>query len=610
MSAMGKAAVTPKLSTAPNYRLRKLLGFGLLGLFLAWLLVTFLIFPTGSLLIQTLFPNGQFSSETLQRIIASERVMRALRNSFLLAVLVCLTINLLGIFEILVLEYWKVRGARWLRFAYFAPLVCGGVTLVMAYSFMVGQRGYLTAIMQHLWPGLDQGWFIGLGGVLFELTFTGTTNHILFVTTAIRALDNQMIEAARCMGISAWRILWKIVLPSLKPSLFAVTVLTFAMGIAAFVTPQVLGGPQFQTINPLVLSFSNSRTTKDFGAILALFLGIVTALIMLVFNRIEARGHYLSVSKVAVPLKKQTIANPVVNWVVTIVAHAAAVIHILPLIFIVIFSFMPASDLFAGTFNLAHLTLKNYALVFATGTGLTPLIVSIVYSAAAAFLSVALILLIARVATKYKNVWTGILNWVVFIPWFLPGTLIALGLVQTFIQPSILTGGIVLQGTVFLLLIGYVIMSFPFTFRMIRAAYAGVGNSLEEAARNLGANTLSTFVKVLLPILMPTALMVFLQLFIGNLAEYEVSVFLFQPRFQPLGMVIYAATGPDAGPDAQVMTFVYAVVLMILAATALWFVNTYSKTSKKSPVRRRPAAVNTVKDTPVTKSIPGTGEIK
>lgn len=554
-----------------NYKLYRNAGLIMFACIIVWGIFTFLVFPNLNLLKTTLFPDGKFDSKPIMQIMHSKRVIKGLINSFILAICLTITVNVLGIFEILVLDYYKVKGSKWLNIAYHSPLICNGMVLVTAYNFLFGSQGFVTANLMELYPNINPNWFRGFEAVLIEMTFAGTYNHIMFVRDALKSIDYQTIEAAQNMGVKGKRILSKVVLPTLKPSIFAASILTFIVGVSAFATPQVLGGENFETINPLVLAFSRTLTTRNYAAVLALFLGLITIVVLNIANYIESKGNYRSVSKVKTTLKKQKIENPVVNIIVTVLAHAIAIIQTIPLLFIFIFSFMPVQDLYAGTIQFKNMSLKNYVSVFTSTTGIRPVFTSIVYAALAAFIGIAIMLFIARIITKYRNKLTTTLELFLQIPWFLPGTLIALGLVMTFDRPRGLIFGQTLTGTVYVLLVGYVIMKIPYTLRMIKAAYASLDGSLEEAAKNLGASTFKTYFKVLYPILLPTVISVFLLNFIGQLGEYNVSVFLFHPMHQPLGVVLNAATSPDASPDAQMLTFVYSVIIMIVATISIVF---------------------------------------
>lgn len=556
-----------------NYRLRRNVLVAAAALCTLWGIFTFLIYPNLTLLKMTLFPNGSFDIEPIQRILKSERAVRGLRNSFILAVSLTVTVNLLGLFQILALDYYEVKGSKWLNIAYHSPLVCNGMVLVMAYNFLFGGQGFVTANLQQVFPDMNPLWFRGFGAVLIEMTFAGTSNHIMFVRDALRSIDYQTIEAAQNMGVKGSRILRKIVLPTLTPSIFAASILTFIVGMSAFATPQVLGGEEFETINPLIHAFSNTLTTRNYAAVLAIFLGMVTIVVLSVSNYIERRRNYRSVSKVKTPLKKQRIKNPAVNAAVTVIAHAAALVQTVPLVFIVIFSFMPVTDLYAGSIRFENMSMKNYLSVFTSTTGIKPVFTSIAYAGAAAVIVVALMLFFARVITRKRTRVTAGLELLLQIPWFLPATLIALGAVMTFASPTWLVFGRTLTGTVGLMLIGYIIIRTPYTLRMVKAAYTGLDNALEEASRNLGAPPVKTYFKVLLPVLFPAILSVFLLNFIGLLAEYNVSVFLFHPMYQPLGVVLNAATRADASPDAQMLSFVYSVLIMIVSTVTILFVH-------------------------------------
>jgi iron(III) transport system permease protein len=66
---------------------------------------------------------------------------------------------------------------------------------------------------------------------------------------------------------------------------------------------------------------------------------------------------------------------------------------------------------------------------------------------------------------------------------------------MTFGEARWFMGNRVLTGTMGIMVLGYVIIRMPFTLRMTRAAFFAVDESLEEAAKNLGAKSFYTFMK-------------------------------------------------------------------------------------------------------------------
>ena len=197
--------------------------------------------------------------------------------------------------------------------------------------------------------------------------------------------------------------------------------------------------------------------------------------------------------------------------------------------------------------RLGSLTLDNYVQVLTQPSGLRPFIVSVVYSALAAVIAVGGLLFVARLLQKYKN-WVGVsFEYLLHIPWILPSALLALGLIISYDHPNPLVGGAVLTGTTVILLIAFVTVKIPFTLRMLKASFASVNSSLEEAAAIMGAKTLYVFRRILLPLVLPAAAAIAALNFNSMLDDYDTAIFLAHPLVQPLGLVIKANTDGAEG---------------------------------------------------------------
>lgn len=538
------------------------------GLVLVWLIVAFLIYPNLITLRQIFLPEGSLSTRAFSRLWASHRARDSMRNSFLLAGSLAVTVNVVGVFIVLVTRYFAIRGARLLWIGYATTLVYGGVIAVSGYKFVYGETGFVTRLL----PGVDPEWFSGMLAVVIVMTLTGTGYHLLFLSAAVSKLDQQTIEAAQQLGASPGRILRTIVLPVLKPTLFALTILTFLGGLAALTAPQVLGGRDFQTISPMILTFAGIPTSRDLAAALALLLGGATLILLAVLNRLQAGGTYFSVSKVPGILRKQRITQPVVNAVVHVIAYGLFVVYLTPPVLIVIFSFTDAATMSSGRLSASSFTLDNYRRVLSDATASWPLVVSIGYATVTSVVVLVLMLFVARILQRYVNAVTVVIEYLLHIPWILPSTLLAIGLIVTYSEPRLVVGNVVLTGTVSLLAIAYITVKIPFTLRLLKAAYAGIPDSLEEAATILGSGTLRTYRQVLLPAVLPVAAAVTALNFTSLLDDYDLSAFLAHPLYQPLGITIQNASQDQGNADSTALTFVYAVLLMVVATAAMWFV--------------------------------------
>ncbi len=540
-------------------------GKALMFLFFAWFILACLVLPNLNLLKTVFFADGNFSTEPIRKLLKSKRAMKALRNSFILAPTLSITVGFVGITLVLLTEYFDIKGANILRLGYMTTLIYGGITLVSGYKFIYGSSGFF--------PNMNASWFQGYGAVLFVMTFSCTSNHMIFLRNAMRSVDFQTVEAARNMGAGQFYILRRVVLPVLLPSLFAVTILTFITGLSAMSAPMLVGGTEFQTINPMIKTFADTVSSKDLAALLSLVLGFATMLLLFIMTQIEKRGHYMSVSKVKTKIVKQKITNPVLNVLAHVYAYVLFVIYVLPVVLIVLFSFTDSKSIGTRTLTLSSFTLENYKYLLQSLSNYRPFVVSIVYSALAAVIVGVIVVLACRYIQKHKKARSAsVLEYSLMIPWLLPTTMIALGLMMAFNVRRPYMFNQVLTGTMVILLIGYVIIKLPFTMRMTKAAFFSLDDALEDASKNLGAGEMYTFRRVIFPVILPTVMAIAALNFNALISDYDMSAFLYHPLNPTLGVQIKSLTNDMNNPNGMALTFVYAVLMMIISAVVLYLV--------------------------------------
>ncbi|MDS5438060.1 iron ABC transporter permease [Streptococcus pneumoniae] len=485
----------------------------LIRLGLIWFLVTFIIYPNFDLVVNVFVKGGEFSLDAVHRVLKSQRALQSIMNSFKLAFSLIITVNVVGILCVLFTEHFDIKGAKILKLGYMTSLIYGGVVLATGYKFVYGPYGLITKFLQNVIPSLDSNWFIGYGAVLFIMTFSGTANHTLFLTNTIRSVDYHTIEAARNMGAKPFTVFRKVVLPTLIPTLFALTIM----------------------------------------------------------NKIEKGGNYISISKTKAPLKKQKIASKPWNIIAHIVAYGLFTVFMLPLIFIVLYSFTDPVAIQTGNLTLSNFTLENYRLFFSNSAAFSPFLVSFIYSIIAATTATILAVVFARVVRKHKSRFDFLFEYGALLPWLLPSTLLAVSLLFTFNQPQFLVLNQILVGSLVILLIAYIVVKIPFSYRMVRAILFSVDDEMEDAARSMGASPFYTMMKVIIPFILPVVLSVIALNFNSLLTDFDLSVFLYHPLAQPLGITIRSAGDETATSNAQALVFVYTIVLMIISGTVLYF---------------------------------------
>lgn len=552
--------------------------FYLFCIFIAWFIVSLLILPNINVLVDIFWVDGQLSLSAFDRLSRSDRAIRAVLNSFLLASVLTVTVNIVGTFIVLVTEYFDIKGARLLRLGFMSTLIFSGMVLNNGYLYVYGQNGVLTNLLLQVFPNMNPNWFTGFPAVLFVMTFACTTNHMLFLRNGVKGLDNNTIEAAKNLGSNQWQVLRQIVFPTLFPVIITLVIMSFQLGLGAMAAPIMVGG-EFETISPLILNFTQRPSSRDLAALLSIILGFAQIILLIVMTRNEKKGNFMSISKTKTRVVKQKIENPVVNGIVHVLAYVLFLIYLVPLVLVVLFSFMNLQGISQSVLSLEYFTLDNYADILSNRSNFGPLLTSMFYSGGAAVLAVLFMILVARLVMKNKKnklaEWT---EYLFYIPWLLPGLMIALGLIISYDSPSLLLFGNSVVGSVWILPLIYLIMMLPSTLRYIKGAYYSFDNNLEDASRILGSSSLRTFVQVILPALLPTALALVALNFNNFLADYDLSAFLYHPAYPTLGIAIRKNADAANNVNAAAVNLVYSVIIM--GVSAIMFYVVYGRGSK------------------------------
>lgn len=173
-------ATTTSRSGGLTRRVKRLLFAAAVAAF-GWFVVTFLFFPNLSVIDAVLRSDHGSVGQVASRLIDSGRVVGAVRDTLVIAVISTVTANVVGIAQVFFLEAFAIRGRGFLTVAYAVPLVFGSIAAVTGYAMVYGENGLITRTLQAVIPGLPDDWFSGMGAVIFVHTFTMTGYHFLFL---------------------------------------------------------------------------------------------------------------------------------------------------------------------------------------------------------------------------------------------------------------------------------------------------------------------------------------------------------------------------------------------------------------------------------------------
>ena len=523
--------------------------------FFAYFFFGFMLLPCLNTLI-SIFNNKNAAGErdpfAVIRFFFAGNMGKYVWNSLKLAVCLVVTVNVVGVSIVLLTEYFDIKGAKILRLGYMTTLIYSGVALVTGYLFLYAPDGMVTTALKNIFPNMKDNWFTGFNAVLFTMTFACTSNHALFLRNAIRGIDYNTVEAARNMGAKPFAVLRKVVFPTLVPTMFSLTVMTFITGLCAMSAPTLLG---YDSINPEIVRLAGSSVADEAfpqarAALLSIILAMFTILLLTVLTAYERKGHYLSVSKTKAKLQKQKITNPVANVLAHIYAYVLFIIYMTPVVMIIIFSFQTYSAIRMRRLDLSQWTLVNFfgqqdymyltnrgkykvregavSGLFSNEATMGGIKLSFVLSALAAALACVIVVVACNYIFKKRGKKSSVvLEYCLLFPWLLPTILICYSYRTYFNSDAVWYVGnqnlYYAENVRLLIVLAYTVVKLPFSLRMIKASFYSIDEELEEAARNLGASNLRTFLKVKLPIILPSVLAVFALNFNALFTEYDMS---------------------------------------------------------------------------------------
>lgn len=180
---------------------------------------------------------------------------------------------------------------NWLRMAVISPLLVSVVIRTYGWLILLSDRGLVNQMLTGL--GIVEQpvkMLFTYNGVLIGLVHVFLPLMILSLVGVIENINPSLEDAAENLGAN-WiqRFLW-ITLPLSLPGIIAGSLLVFSLSIAAYVTPQLLGGPSLLLLSTMVFQQIMVVLDWGFGAAIAVILLVMTLMIIFIYTRILNLG--------------------------------------------------------------------------------------------------------------------------------------------------------------------------------------------------------------------------------------------------------------------------------------------------------------------------------
>lgn len=400
-------------------------------------------------------------------------------------------------------------------------------------------------VASYAWVSISP-WFEGFGGALLVVTCAYYPLVFLPVMAALRSLDPACEETARVLGLSAARVLFRVVIPQLMPAILggsALVALNVLIEYGAFAMMRV---HTFTT--QLFLAFNAGLDQNTISA-LSMVLLTLCLLVLLLNGLLDRPRRYARVAKGAAR-KLRLHRLGLWRWLAGMFLAALAGTSVgVPLA--TIFYWLGQH----GVSSISPAIGSLHSVFFATLT-------SIKFGLGAAVLTCALAFPLAFLMARHERLhWVRVLNRGVWMARGLPGIVVALSFIA--VAMRLLPW---LYQTTILLLAAYSILFMSYALVSLRAALVQAPAGLEEAARVLGQGRGGVLRRITLPLALPGIGAAIALVFTATASELTATLLLL-----PLGEnTLSTRVWQDISTLAFASAAPFAAVLVVLSAVGSW----------------------------------------
>jgi iron(III) transport system permease protein len=478
---------------------------------------------------------GAWTLDNFVEAYASERILRLIGNSLIYAAGTAALTFVIGGFVAWVVERTDAPGGALFHNLALLSFAIPGLLMAMAWIFVLSPNiGWINAVLKSAFGLRNAPLNIySMAGMIWALSSHYFPLAYLALGPALRALDVRMEEAGLVSGGRYWQVLPKITLPLLRPAILSGLLLLFVMGLSSYEVPRVIGRPARIDVFTTQIQAATIDTPPAFGVASALsLLLLAVCLVAVYFYRRATRNAEAFATITGKGYMPTRIELGRWRWPVSLSIGGLFLLTLgLPLFTLAWQSFFSnLSQPFMGSPPPA--TLANYQYILRYPIFLDAVRTSVVVSAMAATVVVALTLVMAWIARRSASRFAWLLDALASAPIAIPSVIVGASILFTYLVVPI---GV--YDTIWILLIAYVTLCLPYGMRFASSGITQIHRELEEVAEVSGARAAQVLWRVLLPLLLPFLLAAWIYVFVLSVRELGASIFLVGPGTNVLGTI-------------------------------------------------------------------------
>ena len=511
-------------------------------------LIIFVIYPLLSVLVKSFQTmDGGFSLANYNRFIRFRYLRNALWNSLFIGIITGFTGVVTGYLAAFTIVRTNIPCKRFLHVLFILPIISPPFTSALSILMLFGSHGLITRGVL----GIRNFSIYGFKGVVLSQIFTFAPVAYLTLRGVLDSLNPTLEDAAMNVGATRMQTFMKVTLPLSLPGIASAFLVVMIESLADFGNPLVLAGSRF----PMLATQAYLEITGSFNLPLGAALAVV--LLLPSVTAFVIQRYYLQ--------KKQytTITGkPVASSSKLVSRRAGRVLYFCVTIFAMLV-IMFYGTITVGAFTSVWgydftLTLKHFIYAFSVGldTIKDTLIIALLSTPVSGLLGMLIAFMVVRLSFpgKASLEFTSILNFAV------PGTVVGIGYILAFNKPPL-----ILIGTLSILVLNFVFRYIPVGIQSGIAVLRQIDPSIEEAARNLGADGVTTFRKITLPLIAPAFFSGLVFAFVRAMTAISAAIFLVSAHWNLLTVQILSQVGSGRlGVAAAFSVILVGIVLFAI----------------------------------------------
>jgi iron(III) transport system permease protein len=401
-----------------------------------------------------------------------------------------------------------------------------------------------------------------LPGMIFVDAIRGVGVVFLMTVGVFRNMDPALEEAAMVCGAAPNTVARRITLRLLLAGILAAGIYSLTGALETFEVPAIMGLPG----NIHLLSTRIYLLNKTDDQAIASSIGVVFILVAIVavwvygrltrsverFSTVTGKAYRPRVMKIG---GFRYVAAALV-WLYLLVAVIA------PLFVLAWASILP-SYVVPSPEALRRLTLDAYAYVVSQPSAATAVRNTVLLLLAAPTAAMLVCSLIAWYVVRSQVRGKRVLDMLAFLPNSIPSIMIGLALVYLFLTlPWRL---IPLYGSVWIIAVAVLTRYLPFGSRTMHAAMLQLHHDLEDAAHVGGADWLTTFRRIVLPLLWPAVVSGWVFVALHALRDTTMALMLYSPSSRVISVLLWDTWQSGEVPRAAAT----GVILMLTTAVII-----------------------------------------